>query len=73
VRLAPVRLHVPVPVSVEDAELHRIHADEVRQLVHLAFEREIDRHCVKGGKEHAVGNPEQAAGQQQAQRRQPDQ
>ena len=42
VRLAPMRLHVAVAVGVEDAELHRVHADLVGQLVHLHLEREID-------------------------------
>src|SRR3954469_18360340 len=36
--LAPMRLHVTVAIGIEDAELHRIHADEVRELVHLALD-----------------------------------
>src|SRR3954447_20931276 len=39
--LAPVRLHVAVAIGIEDAELHWIHADEVRELVHLALDRKI--------------------------------
>ena len=57
-RLAPVRLHVAVAVGVEDAEFHRVHADEMRELVHLAFDREIDRRDAEAahrGRGHAVG------------------
>ena len=44
-RLA-MRLHVAVAIGVEDAEFHRVHADEPRELVHLHFQREIaDRHA----------------------------
>ena len=37
-----MRLHVAVAIGIEDAELHRVHADEMRELVHLAFEREVN-------------------------------
>ena len=40
-RHPPVRLHVPVPVCVEDPELHGVHADQARELVHLHLEREV--------------------------------
>jgi len=32
-----------VAIGVEDAELHWVHTDEMRQLIHLAFDREIHR------------------------------
>ena len=40
---ASMRLHVAVAIGIEDPELHRVHADEVRQLVHLALDRKIHR------------------------------
>ena len=39
--LAPVRLHIAVAVGIEDTKLHRVHADQMRELVHLAFDRKI--------------------------------
>ena len=56
--LAPVRLHVAVAIGVEDAELHRVHADEMRELVHLAFDRKVhrgDAEAAHGGRRRAVG------------------
>jgi hypothetical protein len=56
--LAPVRLHVAVAIGVEDAELDRVHADEMRELVHLALDRKIhrrDTEAAHGGCRRAVG------------------
>ena len=55
---APMRLHVAVAIGVEDAELHRVHADEMGELVHLAFDREIhrgDAEAAHRGRRRAVG------------------
>ena len=38
-----MRLHVAVAIGVEDAEFERVHADGVGELVHLAFQREVER------------------------------
>ncbi len=38
-----MRLHVAVAIGVENAKLHRVHADEMGELVHLAFDRKIHR------------------------------
>src|SRR6185436_1230419 len=57
-RLAPVRLHVAVAIGVEDPELHRVDADEVGELVHLAFERKVhrgDAEAAHGGRRRTVG------------------
>ena len=56
--LAPMRLHVAVAIGVEDAELHRVHADEVGELVHLALDRKIhrgDAEAAHRGRRGAVG------------------
>ena len=53
-----MRLHVAVAIGVEDAELHRVHADEMSELVHLAFDREIhrgDAEATHRGRRRAVG------------------
>src|SRR5262249_18605451 len=42
-RLAPVRLHVTIAIGIEDAKFHRVHADEMRELVHLALDRKVHR------------------------------
>ena len=57
-----MRLHVAVAIGIEDAKLHRVHADEMRQLVHLALDRKVHggnaetahgrRRCPVG--EHAI-------------------
>ena len=63
--LAPVRLHVPVAVGVEDAELHGVHADLVRQLVHLHLEREVDAgdaEAAHGGGRGTVGEDAEHVG-----------
>ena len=55
---APMRLHVAVAIGIEDAELHRVHADEMGKLVHLAFDREIHRgdpEAAHRGRRRAVG------------------
>jgi hypothetical protein len=55
---APMRLHVAVAVGVENAKLHRIHADEMGELVHLALQREIHRGDAKAPhrrRRHPVG------------------
>src|SRR4029078_10610922 len=56
--LAPVCLHVAVAIGVEDAELHRVDADEMRELVHLAFDRKVhgrDAEAAHRGGRRAVG------------------
>ena len=56
--LLAVRLHVAVAIGVDEAELHRVHAEMARDLVHLQFQREIaDRHAeaAHGGRRRAVG------------------
>src|SRR3954470_4834747 len=45
--LAPVRLHVAVAIGVENPKLHRVDADQMRELVHLAFERKVHRRNAK--------------------------
>ena len=44
--LLAVRLHVAVAIGVDQPQLHRVHAEMARDLVHLQFQREIaDRHA----------------------------
>ena len=53
-----MRLHVAVAVGVEDAEFERVHPHRDRKLVHLAFEREVERcdaEAAHGGRRRAVG------------------
>ena len=53
-----MRLHVIVAIGIENAELHRIHADEVRELVHLALDRKIhrgDAEATHRGRRRAIG------------------
>ena len=57
-RLLAMGFEIAVAIGIEDAELHRVHADEAGKLVHLHFEREIaDRHAeaAHGGGRRAVG------------------
>jgi hypothetical protein len=54
----PVRLHVPVAVGVEDAEVDRVHPHRLGHLVHVRLDGEVDpgdAEAAHGGGGRAVG------------------